>query len=121
MPTAYQTAHRDDAEVAALECVPALRDEFGKWLTKRRRRPVCTVYTGRNPRGSAQGFLIFNWTEFDAWQYVVEEALEVQPIHLADRRDIAVMAAGEHGRIRADDPEAVTLDRKRQGKRRGWV
>ena len=82
-------ARRDEEKARAKERVYSFRDEFGQWDPKNQRPELWSLYNGRHHRGEhIRVFPISNWTEFDIWQYIAHEDIEIPEIYYAHRRRV---------------------------------
>lgn len=82
-------ARRDEEKARAKERVYSFRDEFGQWDPKNQRPELWSLYNGRHRLGEhIRVFPISNWTEFDIWQYIAHEDIEIPSIYYAHRRQV---------------------------------
>jgi sulfate adenylyltransferase subunit 2 len=80
-------ARRDEEKARAKERIFSFRDEFGQWDPKNQRPELWDLYNARAHKGeNMRVFPISNWTEFDVWQYIGREQLELPSIYFAHKR-----------------------------------
>jgi sulfate adenylyltransferase subunit 2 len=82
-------ARRDEEKARAKERIFSFRDEFGQWDPKNQRPELWDLYNARAHKGeNMRVFPISNWTEFDVWQYIGCEQLELPSIYFAHKRQL---------------------------------
>ncbi len=82
-------ARRDEEKARAKERIMSFRDEFGQWDPKNQRPELWNLYNARSHKGeNIRAFPISNWTEFDVWQYIQRERLELPSIYFAHVRPV---------------------------------
>jgi sulfate adenylyltransferase subunit 2 len=82
-------ARRDEEKSRAKERVFSFRDEFGQWDPKNQRPELWSLYNGRIHLGeSIRVFPLSNWTEFDVWNYIGAEELQIPDLYLAREREV---------------------------------
>ncbi len=82
-------ARRDEEKARAKERIFSFRDEFGQWDPKNQRPELWDLYNARSHKGeNMRVFPISNWTEFDVWQYIGREQLELPSIYFAHTRPL---------------------------------
>lgn len=82
-------ARRDEEKSRAKERVFSFRDEFGQWDPKNQRPELWTHYnTSIHPGEHMRAFPLSNWTEFDVWQYIKREGIEVPSIYFSHEREV---------------------------------
>jgi sulfate adenylyltransferase subunit 2 len=82
-------ARRDEEKARAKERIFSFRDEFGQWDPKNQRPELWDLYNARAHKGeNMRVFPISNWTEFDVWQYIGREKLELPSIYFAHPRPV---------------------------------
>jgi sulfate adenylyltransferase subunit 2 len=80
-------ARRDEERVRAKERVFSFRAAGQRWDPKRQRPELWRLYNGRKAKGeSFRVFPISNWTEFDVWEYVLAERIEVSELYFSAPR-----------------------------------
>ena len=80
---------RDEEKARAKERIFSLRNEFGQWDPKRQRPELWDLYNGRHKPGEhVRVFPLSNWTEFDVWQYIAREGIELPSIYFAHNRSV---------------------------------
>ena len=86
---AFGGARRDEERARAKERIFSFRDDFGGWDPKNQRPEIWSLYNGRIRRGEhVRVFPLSNWTEYDVWQYIARERLELPNIYFAHRRRV---------------------------------
>lgn len=99
-------ARRDEEKARAKERVFSVRDEFGQWNPKLQRPELWNIYNGRINYGeNVRVFPISNWTEFDVWNYIKKENIQLPEIYFAHERNCVI----RDGRILALS-EFINLD-----------
>jgi sulfate adenylyltransferase subunit 2 len=82
-------ARRDEEKSRAKERIFSFRDEFGQWDPKNQRPELWTLYNSRiHPEESIRVFPLSNWTEFDVWNYIRAEQLELPDLYFAREREV---------------------------------
>jgi sulfate adenylyltransferase subunit 2 len=82
-------ARRDEEKARAKERVFSVRDAFGQWDPRNQRPELWNLCNARVAPGQhVRVFPISHWTEFDVWQYIARERLEVPSIYYAHRRAV---------------------------------
>ncbi|HEY4898866.1 MAG TPA: sulfate adenylyltransferase subunit CysD [Candidatus Nanopelagicaceae bacterium] len=105
---------RDEEKARAKERIFSLRNEFGQWDPKRQRPELWDLYNGRHKPGEhVRVFPLSNWTEFDIWQYIAREGIELPSIYFTHRRSVfnrsgMWLAPGEWGGAKESE-EIVSL------------
>ena len=80
---------RDEEKARAKERIFSLRNEFGQWDPKRQRPELWDLYNGRHKPGEhVRVFPLSNWTEFDIWQYIAREGIELPSIYFTHNRSV---------------------------------
>ena len=80
---------RDEEKARAKERIFSLRNEFGQWDPKRQRPELWDLYNGRHKPGEhVRVFPLSNWTEFDIWQYIAREGIELPSIYFTHNRNV---------------------------------
>jgi sulfate adenylyltransferase subunit 2 len=88
-------ARRDEEKARAKERIFSFRDEFGQWNPKNQRPELWDMYNARTFKGeNIRVFPISNWTEFDVWQYIERENLELPSIYYAHTRPVVRTQGG---------------------------
>ncbi len=88
-------ARRDEEKARAKERIFSFRDAFGQWDPKNQRPELWDLYNARSHKGeNIRVFPISNWTEFDVWQYIAREKLELPSIYFAHPRPVVRKAGG---------------------------
>jgi sulfate adenylyltransferase subunit 2 len=84
---AFGGARRDEERVRAKERVFSFRAAGQRWDPKKQRPELWHLYNGRKAKGeSFRVFPISNWTEFDVWEYIEAEAIEVSSLYFSRAR-----------------------------------
>src|ERR1019366_28994 len=82
-------SRRDEEKARAKERIFSLRNEFGQWDPKRQRPELWDLYNGRHKPGEhVRVFPLSNWTEFDIWQYIDREGIELPSIYFTHNRNV---------------------------------
>jgi sulfate adenylyltransferase subunit 2 len=88
---AFGGGRRDEEKARAKERVYSHRDEFGQWDPKMQRPELWSLYNGRLHEGEHMRiFPISNWTEFDVWDYIGREGIEIPSIYFSHQRRVFV-------------------------------
>jgi sulfate adenylyltransferase subunit 2 len=88
-------ARRDEEKARAKERIFSFRDSFGQWDPKNQRPELWDLYNARSFKGeNIRVFPISNWTEFDVWQYIEREHLELPSIYYAHFRPVVRRQGG---------------------------
>ena len=88
-------ARRDEEKARAKERIFSFRDGFGQWDPKNQRPELWDLYNARAFKGeNIRVFPISNWTEFDVWQYIERENLELPSIYYAHIRPVVRKTGG---------------------------
>src|SRR3990167_229424 len=102
-------ARRDEEKTRAKERVFSIRDEFGQLNPKLQRPELWSIYNGRINYGeNVRVFPISNWTEFDVWNYIRRENIQLPEIYFAHERNCVVrdgqlLALSEYINLSEDD------------------
>ena len=92
---AFGGARRDEEKSRAKERVFSFRSANHRWDPKNQRPELWKLYNTRKSKGeSIRVFPISNWTEFDVWQYIERERLELPSIYYAHIRPVVRKAGG---------------------------
>lgn len=84
-------ARRDEEKARAKERVFSIRNEFGQWDPKMQRPELWNIYNGKINHGeNVRVFPISNWTEFDVWNYIKRENIQLPKIYFAHERNCVV-------------------------------
>ncbi len=82
-------ARRDEEKSRAKERVFSLRAAGQVWEPRRQRPELWNLYNTRlGPGETMRVFPLSNWTEFDVWQYIDAEKIEVVPLYFARERPV---------------------------------
>ena len=88
-------ARREEERSRAKERIYSFRDRHGQWDPKNQRPELWDLYNARAFKGeNIRVFPISNWTEFDVWQYIERENLELPSIYYAHTRPVVRKAGG---------------------------
>ena len=80
-------ARRDEEKSRAKERFFSVRDANQGWDPKNQRPELWNLYnTKLGPGESVRVFPLSNWTEFDIWQYIHQENIEIVPLYFAKPR-----------------------------------
>jgi sulfate adenylyltransferase subunit 2 len=82
-------ARRDEEKSRAKERIFSFRSQHHRWDPKSQRPEPWSLYnTCKNKGESIRVFPLSNWTEFDIWQYIYLEKIQVVPLYLAKERPV---------------------------------
>lgn len=82
-------ARRDEDVSRAKERVFSFRNFHHAWDPRRQRPELWRLYNTRIHAGeSIRAFPLSNWTEFDVWQYIKQEGIDVAPLYFAAERPV---------------------------------
>jgi sulfate adenylyltransferase subunit 2 len=80
---------RDEERARAKERIFSLRNAFGQWEPRRQRPELWNLYNGRHRPGEhVRVFPLSNWTEFDVWNYIAREHVDLASIYYAHQRRV---------------------------------
>ncbi len=86
---AFGGARRDEEKSRAKERVFSFRTAYHRWDPKNQRPELWSIYNTRVTKDeSMRVFPLSNWTEFDIWQYILKEKIEVPDLYLAAKRPV---------------------------------
>jgi sulfate adenylyltransferase subunit 2 len=86
---AFGGARRDEEMSRAKERIFSFRNEQQAWDPKKQRPEVWKLYNTRLGKGeSVRVFPLSNWTEYDVWQYIRREDIEIVPLYFAAPRPV---------------------------------
>ena len=86
---AFGGARRDEEKSRAKERVFSFRSRSHQWDPKNQRPELWTLYNSFKHQGeSIRVFPLSNWTEFDIWQYIYQENIEIVPLYFAKERPV---------------------------------
>ncbi|ACP22640.1 sulfate adenylyltransferase subunit 2 (plasmid) [Sinorhizobium fredii NGR234] len=82
-------ARRDEEKSRAKERMFSIRNAQHGWDPKRQRPEMWKTYNTRVGAGETMRvFPLSNWTEFDIWQYILQENIPIVPLYFAARRPV---------------------------------
>ncbi|OAP39787.1 sulfate adenylyltransferase [Sinorhizobium glycinis] len=82
-------ARRDEEKSRAKERMFSIRSAQHGWDPKRQRPEMWKTYNTRVGAGETMRvFPLSNWTEFDIWQYILQENIPIVPLYFAGRRPV---------------------------------
>jgi sulfate adenylyltransferase subunit 2 len=82
---------RDEEKARAKERFFSHRNDFGQWDPKNQRPELWDLYNGRHHIGEHfRVFPLSNWTEFDIWQYILKEKIQIPKIYFSHERDCII-------------------------------
>jgi sulfate adenylyltransferase subunit 2 len=82
-------ARRDEEKSRAKERIFSFRNSAMQWDPKNQRPELWNLYNTRKRKGeSFRVFPLSNWTELDAWQYILNEKIPIVPLYLAAPREV---------------------------------
>ncbi len=83
---AFGGARRDEEKSRAKERIFSHRNVDGVWDPKNQRPELWNLYNARIKKGeSMRVFPISNWTEFDIWEYIKKENIEIVPLYFSQK------------------------------------
>ncbi|MEY3142253.1 MAG: Sulfate adenylyltransferase subunit 2, partial [Planctomycetota bacterium] len=86
---AFGGARRDEEKSRAKERVFSVRDANHGWNPKNQRPELWDNYNGRlAPGQTMRVFPISNWTELDAWLYILREEIPLPPVYFSAERPV---------------------------------
>src|SRR5215471_10713382 len=86
---AFGGARRDEEKSRAKERIFSFRTAGHAWDPRQQRPELWRLFNTRLRSGeSMRVFPLSNWTEFDVWQYIAAEGIEVVPLYFAKERPV---------------------------------
>ena len=86
---AYGGARRDEEKSRAKERIFSHRSASHAWDPRNQRPELWRLFNTRLRQGeSMRVFPLSNWTEFDVWDYIAAEGIDIVPLYLAKRRPV---------------------------------
>lgn len=86
---AFGGGRRDEEASRAKERIFSFRTAAHRWDPKNQRPEIWNLYNARKKKGeSIRVFPLSNWTEFDIWQYIHREGIEIVPLYFAAERPV---------------------------------
>ncbi len=86
---AFGGARRDEEKSRAKERIFSHRTPDHRWDPRNQRPEPWSLFNTRKRKGeSFRVFPISNWTEFDVWDYIVQENIPVVPLYFAAPRPV---------------------------------
>jgi len=86
---AFGGARRDEEKSRAKERIFSFRGAGHTWDPRAQRPELWSLFNTRVRQDeSIRVFPLSNWTEFDVWDYVLAEGMEVVPLYFAKRRPV---------------------------------
>jgi sulfate adenylyltransferase subunit 2 len=86
---AFGGARRDEEKSRAKERIFSHRSANHAWDPRNQRPELWRLFNTRIKQGeSMRVFPISNWTEFDVWDYIAAEGIEVVPLYFAKPRPV---------------------------------
>ena len=83
----YGGARRDEEASRSKERVVSVREYGHLWNPKNQRPELWNLYNfGRNDGQTLRVFPISNWTEFDIWNYIKRENIEIVDLYFSKKR-----------------------------------
>ncbi len=99
-------ARRDEEKSRAKERVFSVRSANHRWDPKAQRPELWSIYNSDLNKGQTMRvFPLSNWTEFDVWQYILQERIDIVPLYFAAPR--LSWIDSESGQILALDDERM--------------
>jgi sulfate adenylyltransferase subunit 2 len=100
-------ARRDEEKSRAKERMFSIRNAQHGWDPKRQRPEMWKTYNTRVGAGETMRvFPLSNWTEFDIWQYILQESIPIVQLYFAAPRPIVQ----RDGMLIMVDDERMPLD-----------
>ena len=103
---AFGGARRDEEKSRSKERVLSFRNTNHKWDPKNQRPELWNLYNTKvNQRESIRAFPISNWTEFDVWNYIKDENIDIVPLYysgyypVVKRKNTLIMVDDERLKI----------------------
>ena len=112
-------ARRDEEKSRAKERIFSFRNGAMQWDPKNQRPELWNLYNTRKRKGeSFRVFPLSNWTELDAWQYILMEDIPIVPLYFARPRQVVnrdgmLLLAGDVIRPRPGEQVETVLCRFR--------
>lgn len=108
-------ARRDEESSRSKERIYSFRDSLHRWDPKNQRPEIWKNYNSEiNPGESIRVFPLSNWTEFDIWQYIFFEKIEIVPLYFAKKRSFVnrdgMMIVINDNRIKLNKKEVIKND-----------
>lgn len=86
---AFGGARRDEERSRAKERIFSFRDEHHGWDPRQQRPELWSLYnTKLRPGTSLRVFPLSNWTEYDVWDYILDQNIPVVPLYFAQKRAV---------------------------------
>ena len=86
---AFGGARRDEEKSRAKERIFSHRSAAHAWDPRDQRPELWRLFNTRiRPGESMRVFPLSNWTEFDVWDYIAAEGIDVVPLYFAKRRPV---------------------------------
>ena len=83
----YGGARRDEEASRSKERIVSVREYGHLWNPKNQRPELWNLYNfGRNDEQTLRVFPISNWTEFDIWNYIKRENIEIVDLYFSKKR-----------------------------------
>ncbi len=107
-------ARRDEERSRAKERIFSFRDRHGQWDPKNQRPELWHLYNSKVHEGeNMRVFPLSNWTEFDIWQYIKREGIDIVPLYFAHERRVIDKGLSlipvDKGDPRWNSPDARTI------------
>lgn len=88
---AFGGARRDEEKSRAKERIFSHRSASHAWDPRNQRPELWRLFNTRIRQGeSMRVFPLSNWTEYDVWDYIAAEAIEVVPLYFAKPRPVVL-------------------------------
>ena len=86
---AFGGARRDEEKSRAKERIFSHRSALHAWEPRDQRPELWRLFNTRiRPGESMRVFPLSNWTEYDVWDYIAAEGIDVVPLYFAKRRPV---------------------------------
>jgi sulfate adenylyltransferase subunit 2 len=84
-------SRRDEERSRAKERIFSVREPGHRWDPRNQRQELWRTYNPLlAPEQTMRVFPISDWTEFDVWNYILQEKIEVSPLYLAKPRPVVM-------------------------------
>jgi sulfate adenylyltransferase subunit 2 len=109
--TIYGGARRDEEASRSKERIVSIRDKGHLWNPKNQKPELWNLFNyEKNDEQTLRVFPISNWTEFDIWNYIRKEKIEIVDLYFAKKRKC--IKVGDVYFMIDDDRYKLTKDQK---------
>jgi sulfate adenylyltransferase subunit 2 len=111
----YGGARRDEEASRSKERIVSIRDKGHLWNPKNQKPEIWNLYNYEIDKGQTlRVFPLSNWTEFDIWNYIKQEKIEIVSLYFAKKRKCVkrnnVYFAIEDDRYKLAKGEKITFE-----------